>query len=519
MKKAALDRDWLYQKYIVENLSWIELSKLAGCSPSFISKMIKQYGFKKDAEQIKNARSKSIKERYGVDNIAHSKEHREKAKKTNLDRYGVENVFQGNEFKEKIKETNLQKYGVENPSQSDEIKEKKRQTTFENFGVESPLQSEEIIKKVRETVLQKYGTDCTLKIPDVKQKVEEVFIQRYGVDNPFKSADVKKKIKETQARNGTIKIFFGKTPSAWSIQYGIPDSSIYSWLKAYPNCTEDEFHSFCQTYEHKISDIESLIKNYLGIDFWNKSPGHNLNYKPDFKLAEKIFLNADGLYWHCEKNVPDDYHFIMRKNFETAGLRLFQFRADEIYFKMPIIKSMINNALNQTPTKLGARKTILKEVQTCEAELFLNQNHIKGYKSAKHLGLYYNEELMAIMSYKKGSLNKYQFLKIERFCSKINTNVIGAFSKLLNEVIKIVGNMPIHYWVDLRYGTGNFLLNHGFSLDKETHGWDWTDLKITFNRLKCRANMDDRSLSEKEYAAELGWVKIWDAGQRLFVKK
>ncbi|MEM4359960.1 MAG: hypothetical protein QXT45_05475 [Candidatus Bilamarchaeaceae archaeon] len=58
----------------------------------------------------------------------------------------------------------------------------------------------------------------------------------------------------------------------------------------------------------------------------------------------------------------------------------------------------------------------------------------------------------------------------------------------------------------------------GFVKVKDILGWEWTDLKTTYNRLQCRANMDERKLKEKEYAAELGWFKIYDAGQRLFEK-
>lgn len=68
------------------------------------------------------------------------------------------------------------------------------------------------------------------------------------------------------------------------------------------------------------------------------------------------------------------------------------------------------------------------------------------------------------------------------------------------------------------YGTGNFLLNQGFKLEKETLGWEWTDFKKTYNRLKCRANMDNRCLSQSEHAKELGLFKIYDAGQRLYIK-
>jgi len=52
----------------------------------------------------------------------------------------------------------------------------------------------------------------------------------------------------------------------------------------------------------------------------------------------------------------------------------------------------------------------------------------------------------------------------------------------------------------------------GFKLEGITLGWKWIDYKYTYNRLQCRANMDDRKLSEKEYAKERKWYKIYDAG-------
>jgi len=59
----------------------------------------------------------------------------------------------------------------------------------------------------------------------------------------------------------------------------------------------------------------------------------------------------------------------------------------------------------------------------------------------------------------------------------------------------------------------------GFSKNKDVLGWEWTDYVKTYNRLQCRANMDDRGLSQSEHACELGWVKIYDAGQRLWIKQ
>jgi len=77
----------------------------------------------------------------------------------------------------------------------------------------------------------------------------------------------------------------------------------------------------------------------------------------------------------------------------------------------------------------------------------------------------------------------------------------------------------IHNWIDLRYETGNYLLNKSFLLSEETLDYNWTDYKNTYNKLKCHANMDNRKLSEKEYAIELKLQKIYDAGQQLYIKK
>jgi len=72
---------------------------------------------------------------------------------------------------------------------------------------------------------------------------------------------------------------------------------------------------------------------------------------------------------------------------------------------------------------------------------------------------------------------------------------------------------------DLRYALGHTYTKLGFALEKTTLGWSWTDFKNTFNRLNCRANMDDRKLTQAEHAAELKWAKIYDAGQAKYVKE
>lgn len=227
-----------------------------------------------------------------------------------------------------------------------------------------------------------------------------------------------------------------------------------------------------------------------------------------------IGIEYHGLYWHNEFNVDKYYHFKKREYFQQKNIQLLQILADEWQFKRDIIKSIIRTKLGLIQNRYQARKTILKSVTPNEATAFLKENHLMGdYKSAKHIGLYYQNELVSMLSYKKYKNG----IDISRFCNKINTSVAGGLSRLIKEVKRQYSAEFIQSWVDLRYGNGESLTKIGFSHKRTTLGWKWTDNHRTYNRLKCRANMDNRQLSENEHAKELRLVRIYDAGQALFM--
>ena len=267
------------------------------------------------------------------------------------------------------------------------------------------------------------------------------------------------------------------------------------------------------------TSLETFAENLFETAHFNKKPKQIKSlYRPDFMLAPHLFVNVDGLYWHSDLQKDKRYHFNLRQEFEKNALRIFQFREDEVYNKTNIVKSMIANALQKTPQRIYARKTICKSVSHKEADKFLVDNHLMGTTKAKHIGLFNEEGLVSVLSYKQYK----NVCKIERFCSTTGTTVVGGFSKLLAHLKRNClkpTTTEIPNWVALRYGTGTHLSTKGFVQSKETLGWKWTDGTRTFNRLKCRANMDERKLSEKEHAKELGWFRIYDAGQRLWICK
>jgi len=102
-------------------------------------------------------------------------------------------------------------------------------------------------------------------------------------------------------------------------------------------------------------------------------------------------------------------------------------------FKQHIIKSIILNKLNLIQNKIYARKCVVKEVNSKDTRSFLDNNHIQGFsKSSYKLGLYYNNELVSLMTFGYRHTNSKKEFELIRFCNKINLNVIGSASKLFN---------------------------------------------------------------------------------------
>lgn len=75
-------------------------------------------------KQNKISLSKTVQEKYGVDNIAKLESNKEKIKNTNLERYGSVSPLQNHKVKKKSEKTNLERYGSKIPQSSLEIKTK-----------------------------------------------------------------------------------------------------------------------------------------------------------------------------------------------------------------------------------------------------------------------------------------------------------------------------------------------------------------------------------------------------------
>lgn len=235
---------------------------------------------------------------------------------------------------------------------------------------------------------------------------------------------------------------------------------------------------------------------------------------PDLNLA----IEFDGLYWHNDNVIKNDVHLIKTELCESKGYQLIHIFEDEWNFKQEIVKSRLLNFFHKS-NRIFARKTKIKDVQTAEAYKFLNENHIQGACSSKYkLGLYYNDELVSLMTFGKSRFKKDEF-ELLRFCNKLNTSVIGGASKLFTAFCKLHPEVKnIVSYADRRWSKGNVYESLGFSfVHVSAPSYFYIvnhkrENRIKYQKHKLVANGADPTKTEHEIMKEMGFARIYDCG-------
>ena len=275
------------------------------------------------------------------------------------------------------------------------------------------------------------------------------------------------------------------------------------------------------------SKNEEEIMEFLGIDGYELHNRDILNgreidiYIPSLKLG----IEYDGLRWHSEIfNKDTNYHLSKTEECERQGIRLIHIFEDEWQYKRDIVKSRLLNLIGKTPNKIYARKCVIKEVDSHTASKFLDENHIQGTcNSSYRYGLYYNDELVSIMTFGKlrknlGSTDKDGYYELLRFCNKSNTAVIGGASKLFKHFLKEKKPTNVISYADRRWSNGNLYEKLGFTLShKSKPSYFYVVNDKRENRFKYRKDVlvkegYDSSKTEHQIMLERGIYRIYDCG-------
>lgn len=413
-------------------------------------------------------------------------------------KYGVDFYTQHNEFIKKQKETKLKKYGDENYNNIEKVKKTKEL----NYGNENYNN----VEKQKLTCSIKYGVDNYAKSNNYKNKLIKEFKNLYPDINFI------------EIKKGSVII---NCPTCKN-KSEISKQLLYERYKRnYDSCLNCNPLGFSQRsgYEDEISKFLNEIK----IE-------HITNYKlPDSKVEVDLFIpkynlgiEFNGLYWHNELFKTPNYHLEKTIKCKNLGFDLVHIFEDEWIYKKEIVKSIVKNKLNLIDNKIYARKCELREVETKEVRKFLNENHIQGnVNSSVKLGLYYNNELVSLMTFSKGRIimgGKKNEWELNRFCNKINTNVIGSASKLLKSFIKTFKPQKLISYSDIRIFDGKMYGKLNFNMISQSKPNYWYVIgnkrhyRFNFKKSNLIKEGYDKNKTEKEIMFDRKIYRIYDCG-------
>jgi hypothetical protein len=400
---------------------------------------------------------------------------KEKIKKTFMDKYGYEHHFMSEESKNKIKKTWLNNYGSEHFANSEKYGEIKN----------------DIIKKRKDTVYKKYAEkDNILRIDDFEI------------------------VKYCHKHQGEFSI----------------NKKLYHNRKRITN-NDNVICTVCNPLSENNSLLELDLLDFIRHNISNEVISNHRDGGKEIDIFIpnlNIGFEFNGLYWHNELHKENDYHKNKTDFFNDKNIKIIHIWEDDWVLKSEIVKSRVLNLLGKTKKKIYARKCVIKEIGSKEYKDFLKINHIQGsINSSIKLGLYYDGELVSAMglgSLRKvlGSKSKLGYYELLRYCSKLNTLVVGGSSKLFKYFIDKYKPTNVISYADRSWSNGNLYEKMGFTLKSITKPNYYYILdKIRVNRYNFRKDVlirggYDHNKTEHQIMLDRGIYRIYDSGSLVY---
>ena len=140
-----------------------------------------------------------------------------------------------------------------------------------------------------------------------------------------------------------------------------------------------------------------------------------------------------------------------------------------LVYKKEIVKSMIASRLGIYKEKIFARKCQIKEIEKDQAKIFFDKNHLQGFAYGDlYLGLMFNDELIQCICINKKGWHDGN-VELTRMVTKLNTQVVGGFSKLMKHISDYIEYKSITSYVYKAWFNGKGYIESGFKIVKENN--------------------------------------------------
>ena len=366
-------------------------------------------------------------------------------KKTNLEKLGVEYPFQSSLIQEKGKESCLEKYGVEYYNQTEESQIRRKETSLKKYGVENPSQN------------------ISIKIK--KEKLEAKKLNYAKSQNLVTVNDLSKTFNRDEStiiddiRLLNLKIIKFNNDARFYIE-----ESNLPILSDFFSKTDECGKSYSE--KELVDFVKSIYSDEIMENTKRIIPPKELDiYIPKMKLA----IEYNGLYWHDENHVDRNYHLTKTNMCNKKGMDLIHVFEDDWLYKKEIVKSMIASRLGIYKEKIFARKCQIKEIEKDQAKIFFDENHLQGFAYGDlYLGLMFNNELIQCICINKKGWHDGN-VELTRMVTKLNTQVVGGFSKLMKHISDYIEYKSITSYVYKAWFNGKGYIESGFKIVKENN--------------------------------------------------
>lgn len=453
---------------------------------------------------VKNMK-KTLLERYGNENYVNV----EQVKKTKLEKYG--DATYNN--RDKMLQTNNEKYGMNiSPNTLKSI-------TDRTAAGEIGFKSDKFKNYLKTNDISNVSQLQSVKVQRKQKKIDEM------IEHIFNGSRLKGVVIPLFKREDYIGSEYN---NLYKFRCGVCnnefDDNLYSGniprcLVCYPHArfkskVETEIFDFLKQHILDIKQHDRSILNGNEIDI----------YIPSLNLG----IECDGVYWHSELAGGKDkkYHLTKTQTCASKNVNLLHIWDWEWLNKREIVESILLNKLSKS-TKIYARKCIIQVLSETDKSSFLFKNHIQGDdNSSIKLGLYYNDNLVSVMTFIKSRYDKKYQYEMSRYCTLLNTTIIGGASKLFKHFINTNQVSSIVTYADKRFFNGNVYNNIGMSFVSDTppsyHYFhknycapiDRTNFQK--HKLSKKLTNFDPKLSEWQNMQLNGFDRIWDCGHLKF---
>lgn len=484
-----------------------------------------------------------------------SEDTQNKLKNTCLERFGVEHAAQNESIKKKIVDNAITKYGGMGNASESSLK-KYQETCLERYGDTSPSRTEIIKNKIIQNTIFKHG-GMGNGSPKSFAKFKQSCLEKYGDENPMHITEIKLKLKKTNNEK-----LLKNNENILNVEE-IEGSRIYTCKCPHPECNKCsektykiESHRYWGRRYNNTEPCTNLIPHRqvfssgTSIELFVQSilDEYNIQYETNNRTlispkeldiyipSKNLAIECNGVFWHSLKKKPSNYHIKKFQECQEKDVQLITLWEDWIRNKPNIVKSILLSKLGLIKDKIYARKCVIKDVSYNDSVKFLEENHIQGKTgSSIRYGLYYNNELVSLMTFGKqkggqGPKGKKSW-ELSRFCNKLNTNIIGGASKLFKHFLKEHPNENVISYSSNDISNGHLYKTLGFQSDKKPIKIYWYVHKISYDRVHRSVFMknnivrmglkesNDSSWTEREVTYELGFLPLYDSGLTKWVYK